>query len=109
MSFLKEMLSGIIKKFEIFDTFYKYDENDIDFKTRIDGYEIDDMTFLHTLHEYWKNNYNYESPLFTFLERKKRLRVSRDGLGRREMSEILREAVEENSDTKTKWDKMLGQ
>jgi hypothetical protein len=105
---MKEMLSGIIKKFEVFGEFYKYDETDIDFKTRIDNWEIEDITYLHTLHDYWKENFNYESPLFKHLERKKRLRVSKDGLGRKEMSEILREAVQENDGSRSRWDKLFG-
>lgn len=107
MSFLKEMISGVIKKFEIFEEFYKYRKNDIDFKTRIDEYEIDDMTLLHTLHEYWKKEWGYNSPLEPYLERKKRLRVSRDGLGRNEMMNILRESIEEKEQDKTSWDKLV--
>jgi len=118
--FMKEVLNSVIKKFEIFDTFYKYDKEDIDFKTRIDSYEIDDMSYLHTLHDYWSKNWiigydeqnkpiHYESPLLKYLERKKRLRVSRDGLGRKEMESILKETIEENKDKKSSWNKMLGQ
>ena len=109
MSFVKEFMSGLLKKFEIFETFYEYKKEDIDFKTRIDAYEVDDMTYLHTLHDYWKKNWDYESPLEGHLERKKRLRVSRDGAGRKEMENILREAIEDKTDTRSNWNKMIGQ
>ena len=102
-------MSGLLKKFEIFETFYKYDKSDIDFKTRIDAYEIDDMTYLHTLDEYWAKNWKYKSPLSGYLERKKRLRVSRDGAGRKEMENILREAIEETDNKKGNWDRLIGQ
>ena len=107
MAFIKEFMSGVIKKFEIFERFYEYKDIDIDFKTRIDEYEIDDMTYLHTLHDYWEKEWGYVSPINQHLERKKRLRVSRNGEGRKEMSEILREAIQEE-DKKGNWDKMMG-
>lgn len=107
MSFLRDMMNGVIKRFEVFAEFFKYDEKDIDFKTRIDEYEIDDMSYLHTLHEYWNQEFNFDSPLFMYLERKKRLRVSRNGEGRKEMESILMERIEENKE-KTNWEALIG-
>lgn len=104
---MKEMINGVIKKFEIFERFYTYKKSEIDFKTRIDEYELDDMVYLHTLHEYWKKNWDYDSPIEEYLERKKRLRVSRNGEGRHEMERILREVLEDET-KKTSWDKMVG-
>ena len=107
MSVLKEVINSTIKKFEIFERFYQYNKDDIDFKTRVDEYEIDDITFLHTLHNYWLKMWNYESPLEPYLERKKRLRVSRGGQGRIEMQRILADIREEEKE-KTTWEKLVG-
>lgn len=104
---MRELLNGVIKKFEVFESFYTYDKNTIDFKTRIDEYELEDITYLHALHRHLNTNWGYESPIFEVLERKKRLRVSRNGEGRMEMQTILREAVEEAKE-KSPFEKLAG-
>jgi len=104
---MREILNGIIKKFEVFETFYQYDANTIDFKTRVDEYELEDMTYLHALHNHLETNWSYKSPIFEILERKKRLRVSRNGEGRMEMQTILRESVEESKE-KSPFEKLAG-
>ena len=105
---MKELTDGLVKKFEVLSEFFTYKKSDIDFKTRIDEYEINDMTYLHILHDYFKKEWNYDSPIENYLERKKRLRVSRNGEGRKEMTNILMETIEEDKN-KTNWEKLIGQ
>ena len=108
MAFVKDIINGVIKKLAIFERFYNNQDNNLDYKTRIDEYEIDDMSFLHVLHEYWEKNWDYDSPLYDYLQRKKALRVSRDGMGRSEMQNILRTDLEKEEEKRTNWDKLMG-
>lgn len=103
-------MNGVIKKFEVFETFFrdeKGDKSNIDFKTRLDDVEVEDMSYLHTLHEYMKTRWGFDSVLDGYLDKKKRLLVSLDGLSREEMKVILKEGVEENQDKKNNWDRVM--
>lgn len=107
MSFMKELISGVTKKFEVFETFFNNTQKNLDYKTRLDDSEIDDITYLHTLHEYMQKHWKYNSPLNNYLERKKALRVSLDGLSRKEMEEILRAEVQQLEEKRSNWDRVM--
>jgi hypothetical protein len=107
MSFMKELISGVTKKFEVLETFFNNEQDNLDYKTRLDDGEIDDITYLHTLHEYMEERWKYDSPLEGYLERKKALRVSLDGLSRKEMEEILRAEVVQNEEKRSNWNRVM--
>src|SRR3989304_7667527 len=110
MSFIKEFMNGVMKKFEVFETFFRDetgDKSNIDFKTRLDDIDVEDMSYLHTLHDYMVIRWDYISVLNGYLDKKKRLLVSLDGGGRQEMETILRADVEDNEEKKSNWDKVM--
>lgn len=108
--FIKDLTNNIIKKFEVFERFFNNTDKNLDYKTRLDEGEVEDIAYLHTLHSYMRKKWGYTSPLYPYLQRKKALRVSLDGLGRQEMKEILKPEVttDEERDRKSSWDRMVG-
>lgn len=116
MSFMKELINGVVKKFEVFERFFHNKDKNIDYKTRLDAEDVEDMSYLHLMHDYMSKNWilvidgkqtPYVSPLYGYLERKKALLVSLDGRGRIEMENILKPEINENEEKKNTWDRMV--
>lgn len=116
MSFMKELINGVVKKFEVFERFFHNKDKNLDYKTRLDSEDVEDMSYLHLMHDYMSKNWTlridgkdvpYVSPIYGYLERKKALLISLDGGGRREMENILKPEVNEEENKKGSWDRMV--
>lgn len=106
--FIQQIMDSAQKRFEIFERFFNDKDHNLDYKTRIDEYEVEDMSYLHTLDDYFDEVWDYQSPIEPYLQRKKALRVSRNGEGRFEMMEILKQQYKDDNDNKSGWDKLVG-
>jgi hypothetical protein len=106
---IKHIISGAIKRFEVFEGFFKYSPDNIDFITRVDAIDIEDITFCHTLHNFIHDRWEIDTVLFQHIERKKRLLVSEEGGGRNEMKYVLKEQIEEEDKSgKDNFDRLRG-